>query len=540
MTDLRAAAVQRQQVITTALTATRQRLAAAAGPLGLDAAALHQAHHRSTHDRDPTGAVSVLLQQATDTVRRRGGLDRLWLLLAAAQGQLPVQEDVRRLRRQLELDDDLSSSRFLLRTAPNPASGFPLAPTIVVQDRVLVDIGNDSSSDRGSNDSDASSDGATDRPGPPSEVQRVLREILGRWVGHRPVLPVTWDSRQVCPQLLSRQQWHDTLPALDRPAGPAPEMVGLSQETAPLVLPWRVTYLLTEVPRDLDRLDRLSALARYSGSRLVVLGTDLSAFSDPRRAGPDRAGQVARYLSAVKHSAKVVALTHSAAEQFTGFAVALSTQGLTPPVVTVCPLATEQLTPEPLPVAPVTVAAGSPLVVTVGPLDATHNQLALLQAADILWREGLTFRLELLGRVGPGSTDVLDRTADLVGAGRDVALHPDPTGADQRAAYQRATFSVCVPVHDALGLQVTASLTSRTPVVATRFGSAAEAAGHGGALLVDPHDDEAIADAMRTLLTDPARYDDLVQQCRSTVPRSWSDCADQLWEHIQADGQDHP
>ncbi len=73
------------------------------------------------------------------------------------------------------------------------------------------------------------------------------------------------------------------------------------------------------------------------------------------------------------------------------------------------------------------------------------------------------------------------------------------------------------------------SLSVGTPVITSNFGSRKEIAEGDGALLVDPHDVVAVADAMRSLLTDDALHSELVQRARMRQRTTWDDYAQRLW-----------
>ncbi len=498
-----------------ALEAVQHRLHAAAEPLGLSNDALRTAYRRSAEHDDLTAATADLLEHAISCVQRLGGLDRLWLLLAVTHGQYPLPDEVQRLRRRLELDDGLAGSRFLLSSAQSPVSDFSPMTATIVRDQVVVDTGHTAGWDLNTG------------------IQRVVREVLRRWAPERPVLPVAWTRPQSCARTLTAAELHRAARwgvQLDAEATIAKPASGGSLQ---LVFPWRTTYLLAEVPLEPERLRRLSALARYSGSRVVVVGYDLIPITNAATVGPGLASSFAQYLSTVKHSAKVVAISETAAAEFRGFTRAFSAQGLRLPEVVTC-----QLPAEPPPAggsgadkqAVVTVDAR--MVLSVGSIEVRKNHLALLQAAELLWREGLAFRLQLIGKVSLESADVVDRIAELRDAGRDLELRSDVSDTELRLAYEAARLSVFVSTHEGYGLPVAESIACGTPVVTTRYGSTAEAARGGGAVLVDPHDDDAIADAMRTLLTRDDLHGELVQQCRTRAPRTWDDYAAELWDHV--------
>ena len=61
-------------------------------------------------------------------------------------------------------------------------------------------------------------------------------------------------------------------------------------------------------------------------------------------------------------------------------------------------------------------------------------------------------------------------------------------------------------------LNVAESLAAGTPVITANYGSTQEIAAAGGAITIDPRDDEALISAMRRLLTDDALLEQLRAQ----------------------------
>ena len=505
-----------QPVVSASLLALQHRLRAAAAPLGLTVAMLDQAAARSTEQRQVVSATAELLELALAGAIRLGGLDRLWLLLTCVQGQFPLPEQVVRLRRDLELDDGLAASRYLLSTARIPVGDFPALPARIVTDQTIIDIGNTAGSDLNTG------------------IQRVVREVLRRWIPGLPVLPVAWTRYQSCTRTLTAAELQRTT-QWGVPVDPsADDTAALTSDSAQLVIPWRTTYLIPELPLEPDRLLRLTALARYSGSRIVVIGYDLIPITNVAAVGPGLASLFAHYLALVKHSAKVIAISDTAADEFRGLAQAFSAQGQPLAEIVTCVLPTA--TPPTGGLADDErhlLASPDPMVLCVGSIEARKNHLGLLHAAELLWREGLAFRLLLIGKVSPHSADVVLRVEELRAAGRDVELRSGVSDTALGVAYRTAHLSVFVSTHEGYGLPVAESIASGTPVVTTHFGSTAEAALGGGAILVDPHDDDAIAGAIRLLLTDDAAHGALVAACRNRAPRTWDDYAAELWAQVQ-------
>jgi glycosyltransferase involved in cell wall biosynthesis len=79
---------------------------------------------------------------------------------------------------------------------------------------------------------------------------------------------------------------------------------------------------------------------------------------------------------------------------------------------------------------------------------------------------------------------------------------------------------------------VAESLACGTPCLTSHYGSTREIADGGGALVVDPLDDEAIAEQMRRLLTDDALVARLRDEAARRPPRTWDDYARELWDAL--------
>ncbi len=151
------------------------------------------------------------------------------------------------------------------------------------------------------------------------------------------------------------------------------------------------------------------------------------------------------------------------------------------------------------------------MVLVVGSHEPRKNHLAILHAAELLWREGLRFTLTLVGAASWKAEEFYEVIGDLQGAGRPVHSVrglPDT----QLWAAARAGSLHCVPLAQrGFGLPVAESLAAGTPVITSNFGSTRDILAPDGVplggLLVDPRDDHAIVDALRTMLTDREAYD---------------------------------
>jgi glycosyltransferase involved in cell wall biosynthesis len=173
-----------------------------------------------------------------------------------------------------------------------------------------------------------------------------------------------------------------------------------------------------------------------------------------------------------------------------------------------------------------------PIVLSVGSHEPRKNHLALLRAAEILWREGVLFTLALAGghswRRGAFDTE-LDR---LERAGRPIQTLVAIPDRLLWAAYRVAYCTVFPSLHEGFGLPVAESLASGTPVITSNFGSMLECARFGGALLVDPRDPKDLSRALRRLLGDRELRDRLANQSANLPRRSWDDYAAEVWAFL--------
>lgn len=174
-------------------------------------------------------------------------------------------------------------------------------------------------------------------------------------------------------------------------------------------------------------------------------------------------------------------------------------------------------------------ATARPRVLCVSTIEGRKNHLALLDAAETLWRSGLAFDLELVGLPrSDTAAAALARIAELQRAGRPVLAHGAVSDEKLHAAYARCTFTVYPSLIEGFGLPVLESLQHGRPCICSARGALGEAARGGGALALEHLDAASLAAAMRRLLTEPMLAADLAAQARAREFRSWGDYANDL------------
>jgi glycosyltransferase involved in cell wall biosynthesis len=485
--------------------ALRQRLGAAASTLELDT-------HTSP---DPEIAVSQLYGRLIDHVHGQRTTDGLWLLLTAMAGAFPQPDHMTAAVRARDLARPGDLAMWLLEdgAAVAGANGAPDLEMDVVSDAVVVDV-----------DFSARHDLHTG-------IQRVVREVVPRWSRDRTFTLVAWTEpdgsmRHLLPHERDRVlRWNeravvDGVDGDDGDDGDDPP----PRPRHRLVVPWRSTVVLPENPKP-EHCPALAAMASSSGNRTALIGYDCIPAISPELIHQGLPDRFMRYLEAVKHAHRVAGISAAATREFEGFVDMLPAQGLRGPSVVECPLPVEVPFGEP------GTKDGTPLVVSVGSFEPRKNQLAVLHAAEQLWREGLDFRLEFIGG-GGWATEFDAMTSRLTAAGRPVRRRTAIRDEQLWATLRSARFTVFVSLHEGFGLPVAESLACGTPCLTSDHGSTREIADGGGALTVDPMDDRAIADQMRRLLLDDDLVADLRRAALRRPRRTWDDYAQELWDAL--------
>jgi glycosyltransferase involved in cell wall biosynthesis len=488
------------------LAALRQRLGAAAGVLGLDAET----------DADPTVAVSQLYGRLVEHVHAQRATDSLWLLMTALAGVLPQPDDVTAAVRARDLRRSGDFATWLLEAGylAACAAGSPDLEMDVVDSGVVVDV-----------DFAATHELHTG-------IQRVVRETLPRWHREHEFTLVAWTDpggamRHLLPHESDRiLRWHEHATRVRADDAVAPRQ----RPRHRLVVPWRSWVVVPENPPP-EHCPALAALSLYSGSRTALIGYDCIPAISPELIHPGLPDRFMRYLEAVKHAHRVAGISGAATREFEGFVDMLAAQGLPGPTVVECVLPVEMPPGEPVG------STGAPLVVCIGSFEPRKNQLAVLAAAEQLWREGLDFRLEFIGGSGM-ATEFDAMMARLVRAGRPVRRRTAISDELLWGTVRSARFTVFVSLHEGFGLPVAESLACGTPCLTSDTGSTREIADGGGALTVDPLDDLAIADQMRRLLTDDQLVTALRGEALRRPPRTWDDYAAELWDALLVSAPD--
>lgn len=177
-----------------------------------------------------------------------------------------------------------------------------------------------------------------------------------------------------------------------------------------------------------------------------------------------------------------------------------------------------------------------PYYLHVGTLQPRKNLSTLLRAFQGLIECGdlaPDVRLVLAGRRGWLSDDILKAAASPALADR-VALPGYVPAEDLPALLSGALAYVLPSWHEGFGLPVLEAMACETPVICSNVASLPEVAGDA-ALLFDPHDGSALADAMLRVYREPSLRETLVARGRAQAAKfTWEACAQRVLGALEA------
>ena len=433
----------------------------------------------------------------------------VWLALSVLTGRLPSESLVLETARSSEFDRS-ALVRAVRRETTRESAAWKV---VVERDRTLVDVGDTATSTLATG------------------IQRVVREVAKRWT--------TIETARLTGWTPDWQSLRDLGPSeLDRVERASARTEDDGVETAGVVVvPWHTTYILLEVSAEPPRSARIRALARFSGSHTAALCYDLIPVTSSETASPGMTGVFAHYMAALKYFDGLCTISQATAVEYRGWRSMLPAAGVSGPDITpvLLPASVGDSDHASLDTARERlVIGGMPLVLVVGSHEPRKNHLAILHAAEILWREGHSFSLSFIGSRSWRGQEYHDRLRQLQNQGRPVESFTHAGDSLLWAGYRLARFTVFPSLNEGFGLPVAESLAVGTPVITSGFGSTAEIAEDGGAILIDPRDDDDLTSAMRTLLTDDDTLRRLRAEAESRPRTSWDEYSRALWDAMVA------
>lgn len=251
---------------------------------------------------------------------------------------------------------------------------------------------------------------------------------------------------------------------------------------------------------------------------LVVTVHDLAFRADPGHFTRHGAAFFERGLELVRREATEVIVPSEVT------AAECVAAGISPDRLTVVPHGVHPAATTPAAVAAFRTAhhLDRPYVLWTGTREPRKNLPVLLRAFGRLQQAGADLDLVLVGPEGWGSADA--RLTGPVGDRVHVLGRLSP--AELQAAYAGADLFCYPSLREGYGMPVTEAMAHGVPVVTSR-GTATEEAAGGAAVLVDPRDEEDVAEGMAAAY-DPARRTELsAASSRRAGELSWSRAAEQ-------------
>jgi glycosyltransferase involved in cell wall biosynthesis len=199
-----------------------------------------------------------------------------------------------------------------------------------------------------------------------------------------------------------------------------------------------------------------------------------------------------------------------------------------PPVVAI-PLGVEPPATTPAPAPSGDSENCIPLILSVGTIEGRKNQISLIEAAEILWREGRKFRLVLAGMLEPRTGAIAwQRARELKLAARPIETTGAVSESRLQQLYTECRFTVYPSRYEGFGLPAAESLLRHRPCLCGPGGALAEVARGGGCYLVPSPTIEHLAHGMRALLDDQALYQNLVHEAAQRRFPTWRDYAREI------------
>jgi glycosyltransferase involved in cell wall biosynthesis len=170
-----------------------------------------------------------------------------------------------------------------------------------------------------------------------------------------------------------------------------------------------------------------------------------------------------------------------------------------------------------------------PYVLWVGTQERRKNVMAVLDAFANVASRHPNLSLVLHGPNGWLGDEVGEGVRLRGMHGRTIVSEGSLPRSELAALYARASVFVYPSLYEGFGLPVLEAMACGTPVVSSNISALPETAGDA-ALLVDPLDDEALAEAIEHIIEDPSTAEDLSRRGQKRAAGfTWAEAARKTW-----------
>ena len=361
-------------------------------------------------------------------------------------------------------------------------------------------------------------------------IQRVCRTLFAELQSQGAVTPICYDPHLIGWRALAPKE---TSILLDRSGGTGRSRGAkwtLAQKIAGATQRWLGAKPLLPAAQGLICPELFSAKvgAQLPGLLSAVAGPRVAIFYDaialkfPELTPPATVARFPAYLRELLLFDGVVAISEDSATSLRDYWRWLGIDQ--PPPVHAIPLGVDR--PTLLSANEANPSPTLPRLLCVCTIEGRKNHLALLEACEALWLEGLAFELQLIGMpradtAGPA----LARIHALQQAGRPLLFSGSVPDATLHAAYQQCSFTVYPSLIEGFGMPVLESLHYGKPCVCSSRGALGESAHGGGCLTLASVDAHNLAATLGRLIKNPTEVAQLAAQARRRHLKTWPEYA---------------
>lgn len=171
-----------------------------------------------------------------------------------------------------------------------------------------------------------------------------------------------------------------------------------------------------------------------------------------------------------------------------------------------------------------------PIILSVGSIEARKNHLAMLDAAQSLWKSGLDFELHLVGMLSRQTgTPAKHRILQLQNKGYPLKWQPAASQQTVIEAYRSADLFLYPSLYEGFGIPILEAKVFGLPIICSAGGALREHFSEGGCLQTGTSSSQ-IAETVRSLLENRKAIKVMGNFNRSQTVRSMMDVASELHE----------
>ncbi len=293
--------------------------------------------------------------------------------------------------------------------------------------------------------------------------------------------------------------------------------------------PERNDWILTAELFSEDERPGLSAFLARRPCRLAAIFHDAIPLRFPHTTWPRSVARHPGYLKLLGGFDRVWAVSRASADDLTGYWHWLGLE-LRPRIATLALGSDFDSAPRATIPAP-----ASRSFVCTGILEPRKNQSFLVDVCSGLWREGLDFELNLVGRVNPQfGKPILEIIRRAEREFPDHLKYHEAAGDEQLARLLASARATVFPtLAEGCGLPLLESLWRGVPCVCSDLPVLRENADGGGCVPIRTSDATAWASALRRILDDDGHHAALVETALRRPLPSWADTARTLIDGLK-------